>query len=82
MLHKTYSLLDAKADGETGTFEATVAVFGNVDRGGDRIMPGAFKDTLERWKASGDPIPVILRTTRWRTSGSSTTPRKPTPGYG
>jgi HK97 family phage prohead protease len=60
MLHKSFGVLDAKADSETGTFEATVAVFGNVDKGGDRIIPGAFKSTLQRWRESGDPIPVIL----------------------
>jgi HK97 family phage prohead protease len=60
MLHKSFDILDAKADSEAGTFEATVAVFGNVDKIGDRILPGAFKDTLAKWAESGDPIPVIL----------------------
>ena len=61
MEHKSFQILDAKADeGDAGTFEATVAVFGNVDRGGDRINPGAFKNTLAQWALSGDPIPVIL----------------------
>lgn len=45
---------------EPGTFEAIVSVFGNVDFQGDRILPGAFAGSLERWKASGDPIPVIF----------------------
>lgn len=44
----------------TGVFEAVVAVFGNVDLVGDRIVKGAFAKSLERWKASGDPIPVIF----------------------
>jgi len=60
MLHKSFDILDAKADAERGTFEATVDVFGNVDKGGDRIVPGAFKGTLAKWAESGDPIPVIL----------------------
>lgn len=60
MLHKSFQVLETKADADAGTFEATVAIFGNIDRGGDRIMPGAFQKTLEAWKASGDPIPVIL----------------------
>lgn len=42
-----------------GTFEAVVAVFSNVDLGGDRIVPGAFAKSLARWAESGDPIPVI-----------------------
>ncbi len=47
---------DAKAD---GTATALVSVFGNVDLGGDRVMPGAFTRSLEEWQAKGDPIPVI-----------------------
>ncbi|WP_431881566.1 HK97 family phage prohead protease [Micromonospora chalcea] len=44
---------------EAGQFEAVVSVFGNVDHGGDVVLPGAFSRTLADWKASGDPIPVI-----------------------
>lgn len=50
MEHKSFGLSELKAiaDGdEAGTFEAVVAVFGNVDRGGDRIVKGAFSRTLE-----------------------------------
>lgn len=49
-----------KATGDdAGEFEAIVAVFGNVDSGGDVIAKGAFADTLTEWKAAGDPIPVV-----------------------
>lgn len=49
-----------KATGDgAGEFEAIVAVFGNVDSGGDVIVKGAFTDTLAEWRASGDPIPVV-----------------------
>jgi HK97 family phage prohead protease len=44
---------------EPGQFDAVVSVFGNVDHGGDVVMPGAFSRTLTEWKSSGDPIPVI-----------------------
>lgn len=47
---------EAKAD---GTATALVSVFGNVDLGGDRVMPGAFTRTLTEWQEKGDPIPVI-----------------------
>jgi hypothetical protein len=43
-----------------GTYEAVVAVFGNVDMHGDKILPGAFADSLAAWAKSGDPIPVIF----------------------
>lgn len=56
---KTYSAEFKAIDAARGTFEAVVSVFGNVDLGGDRVMPGAFTDTLAAWKAKGDPIPVI-----------------------
>ena len=49
----------AVTDAPAGTFEAIVSVFGNVDLGGDRVMPGAFAKTLAEWQSSGDPIPVI-----------------------
>lgn len=42
-----------------GEFKAIVSVFGNIDSVGDVVVPGAFSDTLEHWKAKGDPIPVI-----------------------
>lgn len=49
-----------KATGDdTGEFEAIVAVFGNVDSGGDVIAKGAFADNLAEWESSGDPIPVV-----------------------
>ncbi|MCX4801778.1 HK97 family phage prohead protease [Streptomyces sp. NBC_01214] len=52
-----------KAAGENegtddGVFEAIVAAY-NVDSVGDKIMPGAFGETLDEWKSSGNPIPVL-----------------------
>lgn len=35
-------------------FRGHGAVFGNVDRGGDLILPGAFADTIAEAKRSGD----------------------------
>jgi phage head maturation protease len=43
----------------SGEFEAIVSVFGNIDRVGDVVFPGAFADSLATWKSSGDPIPVL-----------------------
>ncbi len=57
-----FHLASFKAVGDgtpTGEFEAVVSVFGNVDRGGDRIAHGAFSKSLARWKEKGDPIPVL-----------------------
>ena len=42
-------------DDRKGVVEAIVSVFGNVDRVGDRVVPGAFKSFVDRvnsgWKA-------------------------------
>lgn len=51
---------ELKAMDELGTFSAMVSTFGNVDRQGDRVMPGAFDKTIEAWRKSGDPIPVVF----------------------
>lgn len=61
-MHKTYEV-QFKAlpdtDENVGRFTALVSIFGNVDSMGDRVMPGAFQKSLERWRAAGDSIPVI-----------------------
>lgn len=43
---------------DEGVFEAIVAAY-NLDSVGDKIVPGAFADTLAEWQKSGDPIPVL-----------------------
>lgn len=66
--NKAYLPLRFKAEGEdagdgtklaAGEFIALAAVFGNVDSYGDRMIKGAFEETLRTWAESGDPIPVI-----------------------
>lgn len=58
-----YDLAEFKAlpaeDEKRGRFEALVSVFGNVDVQGDRVMEGAFQKSIEGWRATGAPIPVI-----------------------
>ncbi|WP_313670462.1 HK97 family phage prohead protease [Sandarakinorhabdus sp.] len=46
-------------DGVAMSFEGYGAVFNNVDRGGDKILPGAFTETLAEWKAGGR-LPTML----------------------
>jgi HK97 family phage prohead protease len=61
---------DFKAvDGAEGTFTALVAAFGNTDRAGDRIVRGAFADSLRKWRESGRPIPVVW-SHRWNDLGA------------
>lgn len=46
-------------DGKKGIVEMFVSVMGNIDHGGDKVMPGAFEDAIKRIKDSGRPLPVI-----------------------
>lgn len=52
--------VEVKAAGDSGQFTALAAVFGNVDRGGDRILPGAFTKVLDQMREAGDPLPIVL----------------------
>jgi HK97 family phage prohead protease len=47
------------ADDGTGSVEGLAAVFGNVDLGGDLIVKGAFKRTLDQWAKSKGRIPLV-----------------------
>lgn len=39
---------------ESGQFEGYGSTFGNIDLGGDVVMKGAFRKSLQRWKAESD----------------------------
>jgi HK97 family phage prohead protease len=56
---KTVRAFTMAVDEEARTVEQIVSVFENVDLGKDRVKTGAFVGSLERWNASGDPIPAI-----------------------
>lgn len=56
---KTHGFKAIKIDDAAGIVEAIVSVFDNVDHAGERVRPGAFAKSIDRWRASGDPIPVI-----------------------
>ena len=66
--NKAFAHVRFKAEGEDdgaggklapGEFIALAAVFDVIDSYGDRIIKGAFAETLAAWKSAGDPIPVI-----------------------
>lgn len=50
----------SEAGVELGIFEAYPSIFGNVDSYGERVIRGAFEETLSEWKEKGAPIPVIF----------------------
>lgn len=60
-------VVDVKATGssKSGGFEAVVSVFGNVDRGGDRMIPGAFKSSLKSPDDGGRGFPPIVWSHLW-----------------
>jgi HK97 family phage prohead protease len=49
----------AAVGSKSGELEGHASVFGNVDQGGDVVLPGAFKKTLADWARSRQPLPLI-----------------------
>ena len=43
----------------TGELDGYMSVFGNVDQGGDVVLPGAFKKTFRDWSRAKTPMPLI-----------------------
>jgi HK97 family phage prohead protease len=67
-LRKTYKLMETGTEQyptiavnatDQGVFEAVVSVFNNVDYQGDRVLPHAFDASIERWRKSGRPVPIV-----------------------
>lgn len=59
---REFGLVEVKLAGDqAGTFSGYGAIFGNVDAYGDVIEPGAFKDTLNDWKAKGKWPKMLLQ---------------------
>ncbi len=56
---KSFDVFDIKELKEDGSFEGLGAVFGNIDRDGDVIVQGAFKNSLSMFKAQGK-LPAML----------------------
>jgi HK97 family phage prohead protease len=48
-----------KSTGDAGELEGYASVFGNIDQGGDCVLPGAFKVTLDHWSRAKQPLPLI-----------------------
>jgi uncharacterized protein len=56
MRHLTVKATTTATD--QGVFTALAAVFGNVDRAGDRIVRGAFTSSIEAWQRTGRRVPL------------------------
>ena len=46
-MNHLHAPMEVKEVTETGTFEGLASVYGNVDLGGDVVMPGAFKEFVK-----------------------------------
>lgn len=51
--------LEIKSLDAEGSFEGYGAVFANVDQGGDKVMPGAFADSLARHRRDGTSVKML-----------------------
>src|SRR5689334_10237836 len=60
--HRQFGLLDVKAAGDAaGSFSGYGAIFNNVDSYGEKIIPGAFANSLKEWKAQGKWPKMLLQ---------------------
>lgn len=51
--------LEVKALTDEGTFEGYASIFGNVDKGGDKVVPGAFVESLAEARRTGRKIKML-----------------------
>jgi HK97 family phage prohead protease len=58
MQHMDFGL-EVKALDDAGTFEGYASTFGNVDNGGDKVMPGAFVEGLAAARRNGRTVKML-----------------------
>ena len=51
--------LEVKALDDAGTFEGYASTFGNVDSGGDKVLPGAFVEGLASARRKGHTVKML-----------------------
>lgn len=59
----------AGTDAANGTVDGYASVFGIIDRGGDIVMPGAFKASLAEWKRKKAFPPMLWQHDSWNPVG-------------
>ena len=47
------------SDEGTGTVEGYASVFNLLDRGGDIVLPGAYKASLASWRKRKSAVPML-----------------------
>jgi HK97 family phage prohead protease len=61
-----------KAVQDDGTFEGYASIFGNTDSYRDVVMPGAFANSLAKWKAQDAMPPVLWQHQSYSPIGATT----------
>ena len=51
--------LELKALTDEGTIEGYAAIFGNIDQGGDKMVPGAFVESLTKARQTGRTVKML-----------------------
>ncbi|WP_411838580.1 HK97 family phage prohead protease [Paracoccus sp. ME4] len=60
MAMQTYDFgLELKALDDAGAVEGYASIFGNVDEGGDKVMPGAFVEGIARARQTGRKVKML-----------------------
>src|SRR5215212_567530 len=63
MPHKQMTTTVTEATSDAGLFTALASTW-SVDRVGDQVTPGAFRETITRWRRSDKQVPL-----HWNHSG-------------
>lgn len=58
MKHKDFDF-QVKSVDESGEFSGYLSVFNAVDSYREAVMPGAFEDSINKWKAKGRNVPIL-----------------------
>jgi hypothetical protein len=54
-----FSVKNIEEEQDFFRFKGYASTFGNVDLGGDKVMPGAWTETLKEIKESGTVVPIL-----------------------
>ena len=59
----------AGEEGGVGTVDGYASLYNIVDRGGDILLPGAFKETLAKWRSKNETPPMLWQHDSWQPVG-------------
>jgi len=56
-----FEIKEIKEDGDYGIIKGYASTFGDVDRGQDRVIKGAFTETLQKFRTKNKQIPMLFQ---------------------